>query len=110
VARFDTCADSNFISSRVAKNHGFNILSLAPADIVTYTMLEGECAPEQVVTLELQYPRSSSFYTDSFRVVKNNSFDILVGLPTIENRGIVVQQHKHGIAFPSFKKKPNDGK
>jgi hypothetical protein len=110
VARFDTCTDSNFISSRVAQNHGFNILQLPPADIVTYAMLEGECTPTQMVTLELQYPWSLRFYTDSFRVVKNNSFDILVGFSTIEKRGIVVQQHRHGIAFPSFKKKPNDGK
>jgi hypothetical protein len=109
VARFDTCADSNFISSRAAKNHGFDILPLVPADITTYEMLEGECTPDHMVTLELQYPRSPRFYTDSFRVVKNNSFDILVGSTTIEKRGIVVQQHKQGIAFPSFKKKPNDG-
>jgi len=106
---FDNCADSNFISSNIVTLFGFHQRPLLAKDIVTYNGLTGDCRPVMYVPLELHHREVREPYKESFRVVQNGNFELIVGAATIEHRNIQLQEQTERSAFPSFKKQPTKG-
>jgi hypothetical protein len=106
---FDNWADSNFISSNIVKELGFHPRPLVEKDIVIYKGLTGACRPVRYVSLELRHRGVSKPYKESFRVVENDDFELIVGAAAIEARGIQLQKPTEKSAFPSFKKQPTKG-
>lgn len=106
IVKCDNWADSNFISSILVESLGFKERPLVGKDIVTYNTLIGPCTPQMYVPVDMKPRGVSEYYRESFRVVVNDDFELIVGAATIEKRGIPLQEQAGGSALPSFKKEP----
>jgi hypothetical protein len=109
IVNADNWSDSNFISSNIVKKCGFHQRPLVGKDVVTYRGLAGACTPKMYVRLELKLREVSEHYKESFRVVDNDDFELIVGAATIQERRIPLQEQTARSAFTAFKKQPNKG-
>lgn len=108
-AIFDTGSHSDFISLKIVERHKLTSRPLRPEHIAAYHGLEEICRPLNFVRLELRFGWEEDFSKESFRILQNSNFDLILGANTLENRRIQLQGDNFKQAFPSLKKGPTKG-
>lgn len=112
-ALLDTGADANFIAQSSVDKWNFKARILPKEKQIEFEGLCGLCRPENYVNLEMKFQDTTEFVTESFRVVENENFKLLLGYPTIFKRDLMRDieiKPAHNQGLPSFGTKPNPGK